>query len=196
MPIHKREPYFFPEGLLENPDPLQLWYVIQTKSRQEKALARRLREESIPHYLPQYEKQIRRADRSFRSYLPLFPGYVFLRGTPRERLFALRTDCALRVLAVGDQGGLQAELVSVQKLLQSGRPIIPLRYVAVGDRVRIVSGSLRDVEGIVLREKGALRLVVSVRFISASVAVEVDRACVDRSSATRYREAMLREAAS
>ena len=50
------------------------------RSRQEKLLARYLREREIPFYLPQMEKRSRRSGRTFVSYLPLFAGYVFFRG--------------------------------------------------------------------------------------------------------------------
>ena len=196
LPIFKRELDIFPAHLFGDSEKSGLWYVIQTKSRQEKAIARSLLESSISYYLPQYEREIRRAGRIFRSYLPLFPGYVFLHGTPADRLFALRTDCALRILPVADQTGLHCELEAIQKLLTSGRPIVSHPFVSTGDRVRIVGGPFHDVEGIVLREKGAFHLIVSVTFISASVAVEVDREYVERSTTGRFRRELRHPAGS
>lgn len=181
LPIFKRELDIFPAHLFGDSERSALWYVVQTKSRQEKAIARHLLDSSISYYLPQHEREIRRARRIFRSYLSLFPGYVFLHGTPADRLFALRTDCALRILPVADQIGLRHELEAIQRLLASGRPIVPHPFVSIGNRVRIVDGPFRDVEGILLREKGAFHLIVSVSFISASVAVEVNREQVNRS---------------
>jgi len=181
LPIFKRELDIFPAHLLGDPKKSGRWYVVQTKSRQEKAIARHLRESSISYYLPQHEREIKRARRTFRSYLPLFPGYVFLHGTPADRLFALRTDCALRILLVADQIGLHRELEAIQRLLASGRPIVSHPFVSIGDSVRIVDGPFREVEGILIREKGAFHLIISVSFISASVAVEVNREHVNRS---------------
>lgn len=196
MPILNREPDLFPAHLFGDSEKSGLWYVVQTKSRHEKAIARHLLESSISYYLPQHERKIRRARRIFRSYLPLFPGYIFLHGTPADRLFVLRTDCALRVLPVADQIGLYRELEAIQKLLASGRPIVSHPFVSIGDRVRIVDGPFCDVEGIVLREKGAFHLIVSVTFISASVAVEVDRECVNRSTIGRFRRELRNAAGS
>jgi hypothetical protein len=67
----KREPDAFPEAIFDMTDP---WWVAHLRSRQEKVLARYLREYEIPFYLPQMQKRIRRSGRTFVSYLPLFSG--------------------------------------------------------------------------------------------------------------------------
>jgi hypothetical protein len=56
------------------------------------------------------------------------------------------------------------------------RQSIPL--LAIGDRVRVVDGALRGLEGILIREKSRLRLVISVSLLQRSVAADVDRDCV------------------
>ena len=53
MPILKREPDAFPESVFEMSDP---WWVAHLKSRQEKVLARYLRERNVPFYLPQMDR--------------------------------------------------------------------------------------------------------------------------------------------
>src|ERR1700739_824585 len=50
----------------------------------------------------------------------------------------------------------------------------PHPFLTVGRRVRIRSGSLQGLEGILLRRKGSLRVVLSVALISRSIAVDVD----------------------
>jgi transcription antitermination factor NusG len=44
----------------------------------------------------------------------------------------------------------------------------------VGQRARIRSGALAGMEGVVVRQKGSLRVVLTVDLIMQSVAVEVD----------------------
>ena len=60
MPILKREPDTYPDSVFEMTDP---WWVAHLRSRQEKVLARYLREYQIPFYLPQMEKRVRRGGR-------------------------------------------------------------------------------------------------------------------------------------
>jgi transcription antitermination factor NusG len=51
-------------------------------------------------------------------------------------------------------------------------------YLKVGQKVRVEVGSLSGVEGILLRDKGSDRLVLSVTVLQRSVSVELDRAWI------------------
>ena len=116
MPLLKREPDLFPEGLFDLPVESHPWWVAHVKSRQEKALARHLQPLGIPYYLPQREQKIRRAGRNFVSYLPLFPGYLFFRGTDDDRYAAHRSKLVAQVIEVVDQPLLDAELGRLRTL--------------------------------------------------------------------------------
>lgn len=175
MPILKREVDLHPRHLFELSPVAHPWWVAYARSRQEKALARHLLGREVGFYLPQAEKQVRRAGRTFVSSLPLFPGYLFFRGTPEARREALRSNLIVEVLPVLDQERLQEELESLWRLQLSGAPLVPHPYLEVGDEVEIVDGPFRGWTGKVLREKGRLRLVVSVTFLRQSVAAELDR---------------------
>jgi transcription antitermination factor NusG len=194
VPILKREVDFFPPHLFElrrSDDP---WWVAHVRSRQEKGLARHLHGEGVGFYLPQSAKEVRRNGRTFVSHLPLFPGYLFFRGSAAERLAALRSDLIVQVLAVGDQAGLGRELESLWRLQQSGAPLVPHPYLGPGDEVEIVDGPLRGWTGTVLREKGRLRLVVSVTMLRQSVAAELDRDALAPARPRPARAAAMRRA--
>src|SRR5450830_1561830 len=122
MPFLRREPDLFPEGLFDLPVERHPWWVAHVKSRQEKVLARHLQPLGIPYYLPQREQKIRRAGRSFVSYLPLFPGYLFSRGTDDDRYAALRSNLVAQVIDVVDQPLLDAELGRLRTLQKAGLP--------------------------------------------------------------------------
>jgi transcription antitermination factor NusG len=55
----------------------------------------------------------------------------------------------------------------------------PYPYISVGQRVRVRSGALKDVEGVLVRKKDSSRLVISVDSIMRSVILEVDITDVD-----------------
>jgi transcriptional antiterminator RfaH len=194
VPILKREPDLFPSDLFERHELTGSsgsdrrrghWWVAYSRSRQEKGLARHLGEHGVPYYLPQAEKVVRRNGRRLQSFLPLFPGYVFLRGDGAERRMALRSNLVARVLEVWDQDRLREELTNLWTLQQSGAPLVPHPYVRAGDEVEIVDGPFRGWVGRVLREKGRLRLVVSISFLRQSVAAEIDRDLVAPARAPR-----------
>src|SRR5689334_13100562 len=79
-----------------------LW-VVHTKSRNEKALARDLSQRGVRFFLP--TAQIARRCRGKRLTLrvPLFPSYMFLSGDEEDRYVALMTHRAASITRVSDQ---------------------------------------------------------------------------------------------
>ena len=74
VPIRKEEPCLFPENLLDEPPPEmgdRLWWVVYTKSRQEKALSRELFKYAIPFYLPQIKNTTLVRGRHRTTFMPL-----------------------------------------------------------------------------------------------------------------------------
>lgn len=172
MPILKREPDLFPEDLFDLPQP---WWVAHLRSRQEKLFARHLAERGIAYYLPQAEKRVRRSGRTFTSYIPLFAGYVFFRGTKADTALALRSNVVVRILTPYDQPTIQDELRQIRDLqLLNGR-LTPHPHLHTGDAVVITDGVFAGFRGVIVRERSTERLVVSVSFIRQSVSVEIDR---------------------
>lgn len=172
MPILKREPDAWPPTIFEIAEP---WWVAHVRSRQEKALSRYLQQYEIPYYLPQMEKKVRRNGRTVVSYLPLFGGYVFFRGDAEAGGRAVRSHLLANLLEPNDQGELAMELSQLHDLQLSDKKLIPYPFVCAGDAVTITDGAFKGLRGVVTRECGTERLVISVSFIRQSVAVEIDR---------------------
>jgi transcription antitermination factor NusG len=176
VPILKREPDFLPETLFELPGDRFPWWVVHVRSRQEKVLARECRHREIPFYLPLREHRNRRDPRHRISWLPLFPGYVFVRGDlEHERLEVLKTNLCVRVLTVLDQEGLGHDLAQVWRLQQMGLPLRAHPELTRGSIVKIAEGPFEGMTGSVVSVKGKDRFVVSVRFIHRAVSVELGR---------------------
>src|SRR6185436_18934629 len=89
------------------------WHVVHTKSRQEKALAEFLAGRAVEHFLPLVRTVRYYGRRKFTVALPLFPGYLFMRGTREDWFLAERTDRVARIIPVADQSGLEADLTQV-----------------------------------------------------------------------------------
>ena len=107
MPLLPLETYLAPEDLLDRPvgelSARGQWWVLHTRPRAEKALARKFLGRGLAFYLPLHQRQWRTRGRLFSSHLPLFPGYVFLHGDAHARLHALETNIVVRCLPVADQ---------------------------------------------------------------------------------------------
>jgi transcription antitermination factor NusG len=180
MPILPAEPDMFPEDLWEEVADDQAcsprrWYCLHTKPRQEKATARDLRARAVPFYLPQMIREDRTpAGRKIRSLLPLFGSYLFLFGDEMERLVALKGNRLVRVIDVVDQEGLVRDLRQIHRMLSSGLAIEPEPTAEPGSRVRIASGPLTGLEGIVVRRGKSNHFVAVVQMLGlgATVALE------------------------
>src|SRR5262249_6682419 len=162
MPLLKWTTDLFPSELFALSPSDSPWWVAHVRSRQEKALARHLLPLEVPFYLPQREKRIRRAGRTFVSYHPLFPCYLFFRGSYDERSAAHRSILIVKVLEVRDQDLLASELMQIRQLQEAGASFVPYSDVVPGDAVRVTDGPFRGYVGVVSRVQGRARLLVSV----------------------------------
>ena len=177
MPLLALEPFIHPQHLLEESTPADealRWWVLHTRPRAEKTLARRFHGLEMPYFLPLHQKQWRAKGRAFRSFLPLFPGYVFLHGDGQARLAALETNLVAQVLPVEDQLQLHADLRRVYHLLSTGAAVTPEERLSPGDPVEIVKGPFAGLEGKVLRRGKQMRFMVEVQFLRQAVSVELE----------------------
>lgn len=123
MPILARSPDQFPANLLDTLDQRQgaSWSVLLVRSRQEKATAEELLHLEVAFYLPMTTNSVDRPGRrSTTSYLPLFPGYVFVHADEEDRVRAVRSRRVCNCLPVPDQEGLTRNLRSIYLLLAAG----------------------------------------------------------------------------
>jgi transcriptional antiterminator RfaH len=150
------------------------WWVVHTRSRNEKALAQDLISKDISYFLPMSWKVSRKSRRTIRSFLPLFSGYLFFCGKEDERVELLKTNRVANLIEVDNQQKLLDELVQVNQALQSGAPLTPHNYIKKGQRCRVISGPLMGMEGIVVRSNNAVRLVLQIDMLGQAASVEID----------------------
>lgn len=163
------------------------WYALYTVPRHEKRVADQINQQGIACFLPLYRSVRRWKDRRKELALVLFPGYVFVRLPLQNRLRVLQLPGAVRLVTFnGQPAALQEEEIeNLRSRLSCSRNIEPHPYLAVGRHVRVRSGPLQGLEGIVLRTKDRCRIVLSIHLIMRSVAVEVDDGDLEFISCTR-----------
>jgi transcription antitermination factor NusG len=182
MPLLPLEPYLYPSKLFEpaavaeaTAEPVaERWIVLHSRPRAEKSLARQLLARQVPFFLPLFHKQWRSNGRMQSSHLPLFPGYVFLRGDDTARVEALTTNLIVNVLPVADQLGLYADLSRVHQLMESGSALTPENHLEPGTIVEITAGPLTGLEGKVLRRGKNLHFFIEVQLLQQGVSVEIE----------------------
>jgi transcriptional antiterminator RfaH len=188
VPLLPLETFVFPELLLSDrqdeppslgPDVAGtgvgvLWWVLHTRPRAEKALARKLLQREVPYFLPLNKRQWRHNGRLHSSYNPLFPGYVFVRGEHGAISTTWETNLIARILRVDDQEQLQVDLRRIYYLITSGLPLSSEDRLTPGTWVEITCGALAGLEGRVLRRGRQLKLIIEVQFLQQGVSVEVE----------------------
>lgn len=157
------------------------WYATYTRSRHEKVVAEALEKRSVEHFLPLYETVRTWKNGRFKVQLPLFPGYLFVHIALCDRLQVLRVPGVVRLVGFnGVPAALpQDEIEIMRNALRKGIEAEPHPYLRVGQRVRITSGPMEGLQGILLRRRGRPRVVVSVDLIMRSVALDIDAAQVE-----------------
>jgi len=155
------------------------WFALQVRTRHELGVADYLCGQGYEWLLPLYKCRKRWSDRIKEVETPLFPGYLFCRFNPQDRLPILKTPGVIQIVGFNHVPSPvdESEIQAIQTLMATGVPNQPWPYLGIGDKVRIESGSLRGVEGILVDFKGSHRLILSITLLR-SVAVEIDAACV------------------
>jgi transcription antitermination factor NusG len=152
------------------------WYALYTTPRHEKRVAQHLGHRQIEFFLPLYRSRRKWRDGSRVTLdLPLFPGYLFIRIQRKERGQVLSVPGALTIVC-GTAGEPAPLLETTVEALREGlkeRAAQPHPAVAAGQRVRIRSGALAGFEGVVVRNKNSLRVVLTLEQIQKSYSVEV-----------------------
>jgi len=157
------------------------WWALYTRHQHEKTVADMLTAKGFEVFLPLYESMRRWKDRKKMLSLPLFPCYVFVRGGLNRRLQVVTTPGVHMILTHGESFAVipEVEIEAIRRTIEGSYRVEPHPYLKVGERVRVIRGSLEGVEGVLLRKKNVCRLVLSVAMVAQSVAVEIDAADVE-----------------
>jgi transcription antitermination factor NusG len=157
------------------------WYAVYTVSRHEKRVARGLMQRRLDCFLPTYRSVRRWKDRRQELELALFPGYVFVHVERKDRLQIIQVPSVVNIVSFDGQPAPipDAEIEALRRGLATQTRMEPHPYLKVGKRVRIHSGPMVGQEGILIRRKDSLRVVLSLDFIMRSVSVEVDLADIE-----------------
>jgi transcription antitermination factor NusG len=153
------------------------WFAVQTRPRYEKKVALELQEKGIESFLPLHSVKHQWSDRKQGVFLPLFPGYTFVRISPAQnlRVAVLRTNGVINFVGARGTGTLipDGEIEAVQTILKENIPVKLYPYLKVGRAVRIRGGCLDGITGILTKINGDQSLIISVELIQRSLAMRV-----------------------
>lgn len=160
---------------LKDPATKKGWFAVFTTSRHEKRVEDHFRVREIESFLPLYRMRRQWKDGSKGAVqFPLFPNYIFVRIERNGRVPVLEVPGVLSIVGGGRESMSVPEsyIHCLQEGLQQGK-IEPHSYLTNGRKVRIRSGVMAGMEGILLRKKNDFRVVLTLQMIMKSVKVEV-----------------------
>ena len=171
---------------LEDGGEVSRWFAIWTHSQCEPMVEDALNRKRFEVFLPRVRVPSRRRDRHRMLWQPLFPGYVLVHVAPSRQALIDVANTQGVVRVIGERWDLpypipDEEVASVRRVISSGERAIPIPWIRIGDRVRIVAGPLAGLEGLVQAWRaGRATFVVNLDLLQRSVGVEVTADIVER----------------
>ena len=153
--------------------PGESWWVCHTKPRREKKFATLLTAERMAHYLPVFTSVKRYGNRERSHTKPLFPGYVFARVPTERKSRIYQLDLLVRTLAVENEVQFLNQLADVQRVISSGLETTLHPLFKKGAPVRVLSGPLKGLEGIIDDPKNPKGIIVEVDVLQQGLHIAV-----------------------
>lgn len=177
-------------GTVENHLSGSSWYALYTRHQHEKMVDQVLTNKGFDTFLPLYATTHNWKDRTKALTLPLFPCYVFLKGGIERRLQILTTPGIYGLVSsAGHPAAIpDMEIEAIRRVVESGARMEAHPFLKCGNWVRVKSGPLAGIQGILVRKKSTSRLVLSVEILGTAAAIEVAGFQVEAVSAPRIRD--------
>ena len=152
------------------------WYAVHTRSRHEKQVDLFLSERGIETFLPLVHTLSRRRDRKKYVDIPLFPGYLFV-CTEKVRLYDVKyTRGVTRIIGTDLDAPTpipDKQILDIKSIMEREVKLDPFPYLKKGRMVRVKSGPLKGMEGILVERKGHYKLVIRIDLLQKGAAAEV-----------------------
>jgi len=162
--------------------PKALWHALHTKHQHEKNVTDILAEKGFEVFCPTYAEIHRWKDRRKEVTIPLFSGYLFFADGLHRRIDLLSTPGVCAIVSFGNTPAVvpEEEINAIRLAAASSQRVEPHPFLQEGQKVRVKSGPLSGIEGILQRRKDTFRLVLSVQLLGRSVAVQVEQCDIER----------------
>lgn len=155
------------------------WYLVHTKPSAEGTATANLERQGYEVYFPQLARTVRRVGSWKDVVAPLFPRYVFVRVIEGcQSLSPIRSTLGVaNVVRFGLDYAVVPSKV-IRELKAHADPVTGLhslkaRALTRGAQIRIADGAFRGLEGVFERGLGGDRVLVLLKLLGQSTAVDV-----------------------
>ncbi len=154
------------------------WYALYVSSRAEKKAAELLQDRGIEAYVPLIKTMKQWSDRKKMVELPLFNGYVFVKILQHENEIVLQTRGVVNFVKSEKKNAVvrEIEIESLKQLIALGYQMeantVKRNYNA-GDKVKVISGVLKNIEGYVVENSQERFIEILLESIGQTIKVKL-----------------------
>ncbi|MEI8185739.1 MAG: UpxY family transcription antiterminator [Chlorobiaceae bacterium] len=153
------------------------WYAAYVRSRHEKKVHQMLLEQGLTSFLPMLETWRQWSDRKKKISDPLFRGYVFVNiDIRKDHIKVLDTEGVVKFIGIGKNPSIigEKDIEWLKKLVREPDAINGVvASLPAGQKVRVLAGPFKDLEGVVVKQGRETRLVVYFESIMQGVEVSI-----------------------
>jgi transcriptional antiterminator RfaH len=154
------------------------WYAIKVKFRSEKLVMTQLNTKGIEAYTPMRPVVRRYARKMVRRNLPVFSTYVFVHIDYKDYVRVLETEYVYGFVRIGRQMEpvKEAEMILMRRIEGLGIDYTTTEIdFTAGQKVRINSGTLLGMEGIIRQIKSKGKMMVHFESFGVALMIEINK---------------------
>jgi transcriptional antiterminator RfaH len=156
------------------------WYAVHSQPHRELRAKMQLAAQGFRAFLPRYRKTVRHARRLLTVSAPLFDRYLFVAlDLGRDRWRSVNGTFGVTSLVCDRTAPLPVPHGIVESMIEMSDANGCLNFggaLALGERVRVVTGPFAGFAGELVRLDGARRVQVLLELLGGAVPVSIDRA--------------------
>ncbi|OPZ64678.1 MAG: transcriptional activator RfaH [bacterium ADurb.Bin478] len=151
-----------------------LWYAFVTRPRHEKKVKQYLDLSGIESFLPMQRSLHQWKDRRRWVEAPLFSCYIFSRIAYARRFDVLRAPSVARIVSFNNKPTPvhEQEIDAVRRVLAAPQKLQVVDGIPPGSRVRITSGPLAGLEGVLAEHRGSSYFMIHIEAIGKSILID------------------------
>ncbi len=160
----------------------KIWYAIYTKARNEKKVSMLFSQAGIEHFLPLIKREKIWSDRKKVVEEPLFASYIFVHLMENEQLKVMHIPGVVRFISFeGMKVPVRDQTIeAIRFFVETGEDFfLKEEDYMPGKKVRVVTGSLKGLEGRLIQHLGKQRVKIEVDAIRHSIFLRLPMAALE-----------------
>ncbi len=152
------------------------WYALYTRSRAEKKVLQEFRDTGIECYLPLRKTIKQWSDRKKKVEEPVIRSYIFVRIRPVDKNNVFVSPHIVRYVTHEGKPAVipDRQMEALKSVVESGVDYeVNTSHLKKGDKVKVTTGALKDVDGEILEIGKNKKLVIRIDHVGYSLTMNI-----------------------